>query len=206
MSHSSLKRSNVLLELEDASDRAQKVRKHGLVRVDVKYVGFLPSNRGGLGISGHHVHEVAWDCMANKVKLTRYGHVDIIEIPPERLDEIRKTNREKCEAEGLLPSFSPEMKYVCASKTHFVHAQKLLQQQCRTLFNKGEDTIRLQAGDSEGQQISAQGVMASIYSSTLFKTMFVKSFVYRRQGGKLQRLGKDMLCQYVDNVPPKGST
>ena len=97
------------------------------------------------------------------------------------------------------------MKYVCASKTHFVHAQKLLQQQCRTLFNKGEDTIRLQAGDSEGQQISAQGVMASIYSSTLFKTMFVKSFVYRRQGGKLQRLGKDMLCQYVDNVPPKGS-
>ena len=166
MSLSTLKRS---LDLEDASERAQKVRKNGLMRVPLKYIGFHPSNRGGLMISGHHVHEVAHDCMANKVKLQRYGHVDLIEIPPERLDEIRKINREKCEADGLLPSFSPEMTYVCASKAHFVHAQKLFQEQGRTLFNKGEDTIRLRAGDSEGREISANGVMASIYSSTLFK-------------------------------------
>ena len=48
-------------------------------------------------------------------------------------------------------------------------------------------------------------VLPSLHKLQKRETMFVKSFVYRRQGGKLQRLGKDMLCRYVDNVPPKGS-
>ena len=83
--------------VEDASDRAQRHRKHGLVRIRLELIGFWPDNRGGLGISPYHVHDVAWDCAANKTKLPRYGHVDIVEIPAPLLEQIREINRATCE-------------------------------------------------------------------------------------------------------------
>ena len=129
-------------ELEDAGDRAQKHRKPGLVRVPLDKIGFSPGNRGGLGVAPHHVHEVAWDCIANKTKLHRYGHVDLIEIPAEALQEIRKANRERCEADDLMPRCAENIQYVCGSKTHFVHGQKLAKDGTRTLFNKGEIRLR----------------------------------------------------------------
>ena len=67
-------------ELGDASDRAQKARKHGELRVPLDKIGVWPGNRGGLGLSSHRARDVAWDCMANKTKLQRYGHVNLIEI------------------------------------------------------------------------------------------------------------------------------
>ena len=82
-------------ELEDAGDRVQKHRKPGLVRIPLDKIGFWPGNRGGLGVASHHVHEVAWDCIANKTKLQRYGHVDLIEIPAEYLQQIRTANRKR---------------------------------------------------------------------------------------------------------------
>ena len=59
--------------IEDAGDRAQKRRKMGHMRIPLDKIGFWDCNRGGLGISAHHAHEVAWDCLANKTKLERYG-------------------------------------------------------------------------------------------------------------------------------------
>ena len=67
--------------VEDASDRAQKRRKVGHVRVDLDKIGFWDGNRGTMGISPYHVHEVAWDCKANKTKLNRYGDVGLVKIP-----------------------------------------------------------------------------------------------------------------------------
>ena len=69
--------------LEDPGDRAQRHRRLGLCRIPLDKLGYLPDNRGGLGISPFHVHELAWDCVANGVKLSRYTHVDIVKIPAE---------------------------------------------------------------------------------------------------------------------------
>lgn len=153
---------------EDASDRAQKYRKPGLVRVGCDEIGFWDGNRGGLGISGYHCHEVAWDCAANGVKLQRYGHVDLIEIPPHRLQEIRDSNRERCLADPLLPRcVADALRFITGSKTHFTHAQKLCQQGGRTLFNKGEVPIRWRDGDTEGAEIMSRGPLCAIYDSKL---------------------------------------
>ena len=129
-------------ELEDAGDRAQKHRKPGLVRICLDEIGFWPNNRGGMGLCSHHVHEVAWDCKANKTKLQRYQQVDLVEIPADQLQEVRDVNSKRCEDDALMPRFSQRIKYVCASKTHFVHAHKLALDGGHTLFNKGDMPIR----------------------------------------------------------------
>ena len=67
----------------------------GLVHIPLEKIGFWPSNRGGLGISSYHVHEVAWHCKTNKTKLQRYQPVDLIEIPKDCLQHILDENRER---------------------------------------------------------------------------------------------------------------
>ena len=75
--------------LEDDGDRAAKYRSAaGSFRMPLERLGFYPDNRGGMGCSGYHVHEVAWDGTANKVKLRRYREVEIAAIPKNRLPEI----------------------------------------------------------------------------------------------------------------------
>ena len=83
--------------------------KPGCVRIPLDQIGFWPGNRGALGISSHHVHEVAWDCKCNKTKLQRYQHVDLIEIPQEQLLQVRDANRERCEVDAFMPHFRPQM-------------------------------------------------------------------------------------------------
>ena len=157
------------VDIEDASDKARKLAKPGLVRVDLDEIGFWPDNRGGLGASGYHCHEVAWDCRANKTKLQRYGHVSLIEIPPHMSEKIRKINAELCQTDSFMPKFSAKMKYICADKTHFVHAQKLCKDGNRTLFDQGKVPIKWREGDSEGQLIQDQGPLCQLYSSALLK-------------------------------------
>ena len=137
------------------------------VRVDLDKIGFWPHNRGGLGISPYHVHEVAQDCKCNKTKLERYHQVDLIEIPQDMLQKIRDANRDRCESDDRMPRFSPHMTYVCATKTHFVHAQKLAKEGNRSIFNKGDVNIRWQDGDLEGAQIIEQGPLCVIHGSSL---------------------------------------
>ena len=150
-------------ELEYAGDRAQKKRKDGLVRISLDKIGFWPSNRGGLGISPYHMHEVANDCTANRTKLQRYGHVDLVEIPHDALEAARAANRDRCESRALMPRYSAEIKYVCAGKTHFVHAHKLAKDGSRTLFNKGDVSIRWPGADTEGALIVEQGPLCALY-------------------------------------------
>jgi hypothetical protein len=155
-------------ELEDDSDRAQKKRKPGLCRIPLDRIGYWPNNRGGLGVSNYHVHEVAHDCLANKTKLQRYSHVDLIEIPAELLQHVREVNRVGAANDALAAAFSPTMEYVCASKTHFVHAQKLASCGTRSLFNKGETAIRWQPTDGEGAEILKHGPLCAIYDSSVY--------------------------------------
>ena len=151
--------------LEDASDRAQKQRKPGNTRIPLDKIGFRPDNRGGAGCSSHHVHEVARDLKANKTELARYDHVDPAEIPSDALQQIRDINRERCQGDALTPRFSSGTQYVCASKTHFVHCQKLAKDGNRFLFNDGET---LPEEDVEGNQIQEQGPVCAIYHSASF--------------------------------------
>ena len=44
--------------IEDALDRAQRHREIGLTRRSVDDIGFLSCNRGSLGLSAYHIHEV----------------------------------------------------------------------------------------------------------------------------------------------------
>ena len=164
-SQGNMKRSS---DIKDPSDRAQKRRRPDLRRVLLRQIGFSPFNRGGLGISPFHVHEVCHDCLSNGVKITRYHHVYLVEIPRDRLEEIREVNRQRCAEELLMPAFSPEMIYVCATKTHFTHAQKLAEAGHRTLFNQGQHEIVWQKDDIEGAEIMKHGVLAAIYDCKLF--------------------------------------
>ena len=130
--------------IDDAGDRAHSHQKQGLVRIPLSHIGFWPGNRGGIGVCAFHVHEVAHDCTANRTKRQRYDHVDIIEIPNNDRPQILEANRVLCETNALMPRFSPDIKYVCASKTHFVHAHKLAKDGLRTIYNKGELPIAWQ--------------------------------------------------------------
>jgi len=154
--------------LEDHADRAAKCLKAGFLRIDIARLGFWKENRGGTGCNGFHTHEVAQDCKANKTKLMRYQYVIAVKIPANRLEEVRRYNKDKCETDPLMPRYSPTMEFVCGTKTHFVHGQKLAKDGGRTLFNEGEVEIKWQTGDTEGIEIMENGVMACIAGEELF--------------------------------------
>ena len=155
------------LILEDAGDRAQKHLKIGLSRIPLKFIGFWPDNRGGMGALGHHVHEIAHDCMSNKTNLDRYHHVQIIEVPDAFLQQVREANKVKCKNDPLMPNYSPDMKYICLGKTHFVHAQKLAADGGRTLYNQNHTPITWQESDKEGAEIMHLGPLCRIYDGQL---------------------------------------
>ena len=166
-----MKRAHVV---EDAADRAQKFRKTQiLMRVPLEQIGFWPGNRGGLGIAPYHSHEIAWGMMGEKTKLQRYAHVDVVEIPESLKRQYHEVNRAKCEGDVLMPKYSKNIKYVCVSKTHFVHAQKLCQDGAagskRCLFNQGQVPIEWRADDGEGRAIITDGPLCAIFTSDLLK-------------------------------------
>ena len=118
MSNGGLKRGCELLE--DAGDRAQKRQTVGLQRIPLDELGFWPRNRGGIGFISNPVHEVASDCMLNKVKVQRYHHVDVVKIPADKLQEVRSVNAIRCTADPLAPRSTTEgINYVVMTKTHF---------------------------------------------------------------------------------------
>jgi hypothetical protein len=122
-------------EVEDASDRAQRCLKPGKTRVPIGQIGSWECNRGGGGVSPHHVQEVAHGTQSHKTKLSRYDYVSLIEFNNEDRQRHLHLNRERCETDELMPKFSPDIQYVCVTKTHFVHALKLMKDGGRTVFN-----------------------------------------------------------------------
>ena len=157
-----------LSKVEDASDRAQRKRKHGELRIPLDQIGFWPGNRGGFGLSAAHAHEVVWDCVANKVKRQRYHHVDLVEIHPDQRAKIQEANKRKAD-DPLMPQCPSDIKFACMSKTHLVHGLKLAKDGGRTIMNEGNIPIKLQEDDSEGALILSQGPVCAIYDSSLLE-------------------------------------
>ena len=124
MSKQGLKRGHE--QLEDAGDRASRRQTVGLQRIPLDKIGFWPHNRGGIGFLSAHVHEVATDCMVNKVKRNRYHHVDVVKIPAKFLQEVRSVNATRFKSDPFAPRCPTEgIEYVAMTKTHFCLAHKL---------------------------------------------------------------------------------
>ena len=141
-------------EIDDAGDRARSYSKGGPVRIQLEEISFWHGNRGNSGVIGYHVHRIAQYILKHGTKLHRYNHVGIVGIPKNRLTEILEINRARCKTDRFLPRFSDRLKYVCLYKTHFTHAQKLIKDGGRTMFNRGRIPLYFRVGDNEGPQIS----------------------------------------------------
>ena len=76
----------------------------GTLRIPAKQLGFLPANRGRLGITPYHAHEICNDRMVNKTSRRRYANAKIVELGG-KANEIREINRKKC-YDPLMPNFS----------------------------------------------------------------------------------------------------
>ena len=152
----------------DPADRAAGLRLAAQYRIPLPKLGFDPRNRGGVGISAFHVHEVCWDCLSNKVRLKRYGAVEVVRIPPSLLSSVRAKNIKMAQDEPLLPAASEEILYVTVSKTHFTHAVKLALEKNRTLFNKQKVPIEIRGGDDEWKEILANGPLCIVYDAELY--------------------------------------
>ena len=138
------------------ADRAEEFRIPGEMRVPVDKMGFLACNRGGLGISPNHVHEVCEDRMKNGTRPSRYVAVKVVQLEGSWLQETLQVNEEKCNGDPLMPPFSSKIIYGLLNLTHFVHSQKLVQQGGH-LYDKGEIKIRLRDDDEEGNLMGEYG-------------------------------------------------
>ena len=118
-----------------AVDRAEKYRMSGNRRMEVRRMGYLPWNRGGMGMSPHHAHDVAADRMNNGTSLNRYGAVKLVRLSPKWQAIVRSENPKMCEGNPLMPSYLPAMDHGLLQLTHFVHSEKLIQDGNRVLYN-----------------------------------------------------------------------
>ena len=150
------------------ADRAERHRIAGETRVHVDLMGFMKINRGGLGISPPHVHEICEDRMKNGTRRARYGAVKVVQLEGSWLQETLQVNEEKCNGDPLMPPFSSKIIYGLLNLTHFVHSQKLVQQGGH-LYDKGEIKIRLRDDDEEGKLMGEYGPLTIMYSAELLK-------------------------------------
>ena len=113
--------------LASSSERAGiywKLKQPG--RIPLPEQGLYPKNHGGQGVIKHHLHRnVLPDIMSNRTSRNRYAPARVVEVPVDELDQWRLTNKAMCEADSLMPSYAPEMRYALLTKHHFVPAQNL---------------------------------------------------------------------------------
>ena len=143
------------------------LREEGFLRKSTDDFGFHAGNRGTLGISPYHVHEVAWSCIGG-VQAQRYKVVDAVRVPSSALDAWRLVNQQKCNSDMLMPKFSETMRFALLTKTHFIHANKLNNDGNRTLFNKGDVAIKFKMEGSEAKKIVEDGFCVCLYKEELW--------------------------------------
>ena len=93
--------------------------------IPLNLLGTSPYNRGRLGVSSFHVHEVVTSIKNDGLSKHRYRDATVVRVPDESLSMFRQLNQKMCAADDKLPPFSPDMKYALLSKNHFVTALKL---------------------------------------------------------------------------------
>ena len=154
--------------INDDLDRALSYKSGNICRILPQKLGLLQINRGGIGISPKHVHEIARSCQKDGVRLNRYICIDVVPVPSLALGAWRLVNKNKCESSALMPKFSPEMCLACITRTHFAHAQKLNADGNRTLFNGNETPINFDLSIKECKDIAEHGVLCQIYDVALW--------------------------------------
>ena len=191
-----MKKARTTRTLADRGDDHLKDKR----RIPAKKIGFLPNNRGGVGICPRHVVEVAGDIRLNKTNPKRYHEVPVVELPSkgcegplrEFLDKVHRVNKEKCDSDPLMPKYSPEIGYVAVGKTHFTHAQKLF----------GEGKKERSVYDVEGFRIDKEGIMCVIYSQDLLRDPDALQHIADEDNmNSLIEWGQDefqFLCKFVE--------
>ena len=137
----------------------------GITRVPARQLGFLPQNRGSLGITPFHAHEIANDRLVNGTCLRRYNFAKVV-VLGNKGDAVRDANRLKS-YDPLMPKYTPEIQYGCMTLTHFTHSQRLAEEGGRSLFNLEQHMIKWKDGDEEGQMIGQHGICCAIYREEL---------------------------------------
>ena len=103
------------------ADVAEQARKRwsvgaGLQTIAVDDLGTVPCNRGRLGVSAHHVHEVARSIMKDGFSRQRYRDATVVRVPDSALAEFRRFNKEMCDGDSQLPPYSQNMKFAALTK------------------------------------------------------------------------------------------
>ena len=93
--------------------------------IPLDQLGTSPYNRGRLGASSFHVHEVVQSIKNDGLSQHRYRDATVVRVPDECLAMFRQFNVQMCAADDKLPPASPTMRYALLSKNHFVTALKL---------------------------------------------------------------------------------
>ena len=107
--------------------------------------------------------------MLHKIRLERYDAVHLLPLTDKIRQKFKEANEVKCNNNPLMPAYSPEMEWICATKTHFTHACKLSDEGTHTLFNqKNTQKIRFRPDCQEGKEISQHGVMAVLYEPSIW--------------------------------------
>ena len=106
-----------------------------MIRMHVRRFGFLPMNRGGMGMAPMHAHDVARDRMDNGTSENRYGAVKLVRLNAFWQGIVRAENQKMCEGNPLMPSYSPIMDHGCLKLTHFSFSEKLFQDGNHFLYN-----------------------------------------------------------------------
>ena len=151
-----------------AVDRAEKYRRSGITRMPVRRFGFLPMNRGGMGMAPMHAHDVARDRMDNGTSENRYGAVKLVRLNAFWQGIVRAENQKMCEGNPLMPSYSPTMDHGLLKLTHFSFSEKLFQDGNHFLYNNsGGRKIKKRSDDIEGQEMEREGPLCIIYDEGL---------------------------------------
>ena len=139
----------------------------GIQFIKAELLGTIPCNRSGLGLSGFHVHEVATSIKEDCLSRRRYREATVVRVPPHALDEFRASNKRMCESDDLLPPYSPEMRYACLTKNHFVSAVKLFASASAMLHGTRE-LIKPNPRDKQLQQHLQEGIACEVLREELW--------------------------------------
>jgi len=88
----------------------------GVRPIPLHEIGTYPENRGRLGVSAFHVHEVAASIVNDGFSSNRYRDCTVVRVPTTELAEFRSFNADMAAACPLLPPCS-EDKLIYAALT-----------------------------------------------------------------------------------------
>ena len=136
--------------------------------IPLDQLGTSPYNRGRLGVSSFHVHEVVTSIKNDGLSQHRYRDATVVRVPDESLAMFRKFNEQMCAADDKLPPFSPEMRYALLSKNHFVTALKLFKVGTVPAIGTGE-VIRPSPQDKQLRRHLDEGVTCEVMDEGLWR-------------------------------------